>query len=151
MRLRMADEDRETYGGPEEVDFAEVPAWLDSLGYDDLVAVEDQITAELGAENPLLWVMYQLLTEPRYRAAIRNRRVWVWLALRAAGVDVPLAEFKPDHMYGLRVVTTSDAVPPADGADSSPTSSPQSDDATNTSTSESSTDGSTPGPDASTA
>jgi hypothetical protein len=152
MRLRMADGDRERYGGPEELDFAAVPAWLDDLGYDELVALDDQIIAELGPENPLMWVVYQLITDRRARGAMRIRRVWVWLSLRAAGVDLPLAEFKPAHLFGMRVVTDRDAVPPAGAADSSPTSSPESAEVElSIPTSESSTGASTPGPGASTA
>lgn len=156
MRLRMADEDREHFGGPEELDFAEVPAWLDSLGYDDLVAVEDQIIADLGPHKPaetptLLWVLDQLVSHTRESSRMRMIRVRVWLALRASGVDVALADFRPAHLYGVRVVQPArDAVPPAGASDSSPTSSPQAaEDETTTPTSESFTDASTPGPDAS--
>lgn len=158
MRLRMADEDREKYGGPEELDFAAVPAWLDSLGYDDLVAVEDQIIADLGPVKPgepatLLWVLDHLVSHTRESSRIRMIRARVWLALRAAGVDVALADFRPAHLYGVRVVQPAgDVVPPAGASDSSPTSSPESaGEAATTPTSESSTDASTPGPDASTA
>lgn len=152
MRLCMADEDRATYGGPEELDFAAVPAWLDGLGYDELVAVDDQIIAEFGDDKPLLWVFYQLLTEPSTTFSIRMRRVRLWLSLRAAGVELSLADFKPAHLYAVRVVKPArDAVPPAAEPDSSPTFSPESDEPTTTSTSESSTDASTPGPGASTA
>ncbi len=152
MRLRMADEDRATYGGPEELDFGDVPGWLDNLGFDPLVAVDDQVKADLGKDSPLLWVLYQLVSEPHAVLDMRIRRVWVWLSLRAAGVDLALADFRPAHLYGVRVVRpATDVVPPAGGADSSPTSSPESNEATTTSTSESFTDVSTPGPDASTA
>jgi hypothetical protein len=153
MRLRMADEDRATYGAPDELDFAAVPAWLDSLGYDDLVAVEDQLTADLGPAYPgedvtLLWVLDQLISHTRASSRLRMVRVRLWLALRAAGADVALADFRPAHLYGVRVIRPeADAVPP-DGSGSSPTSSPESAEPTTTSTSESSTDGSTPGPGA---
>lgn len=160
MRLRMADEDRERYGGPEELDFAEVPAWLDSLGYDDLVAVEDQIVVALkgllpSSEPPvtLMWVLERILWQKRESTYVRMIRVRAWLALRAAGVDIALPDFQPGHMaFGLRVVTPADdAVPPASASDSSPTSSPESPDVTTTTpTFESFTDASTPGPGAST-
>lgn len=155
MRLRMADEDREKYGGPEELDFADVATWLDGLGYDDLVAVEDQVVADLGPVKPgepqptLLWVLDQLLSHTRESGRIRMIRARVWLSLRAAGVDVALADFRPARLYAMRVVRASDAIPPADAPDSSPTSSPESADATTTTPeSGSSTDGSTPGPGA---
>jgi hypothetical protein len=155
MRLRMADEDREKYGGPEELDFADVSTWLDGLGYDDLVAVEDQVVGDLGPAKPgepqptLLWVLDQLLSHTRESGRIRMIRVRVWLSLRAAGVDVALANFRPARLYAMRVVRASDAVPPVDASDSSPTSSPESADATTTiPESASSTGGSTPGPGA---
>lgn len=151
MRLRMADEDREKYGGPEELDFADVPDWLDSLGYDDLVAVDDQIIAEFGKDSPLLLVLYQLLTEPGAAISIRMRRTRLWLSLRAAGVELPLADFKPARLYGVKVVRPArDAVPPVAESDSSSISSDTPDEAEPTTTPESgsSTDGSTPGPGA---
>lgn len=160
MRLRMADEDREKYGGPEELDFADVPAWLDNLGYDDLVSVEDQIVVALKGLLPpseppptLMWVLERILLERRESTYVRMLRVRAWLALRATGVDVALADFSPGHLaFGLRVAEpTGDAVPPADAPDSSSTSSPESADATTTIPgSGSSTGGSTPGPGAST-
>jgi hypothetical protein len=146
MLLRMADEDRATYGGPDELDFGAVPAWLDDLGYDDLAALDDEIVAALGAESPLLWVIYQLMTDRRARATIPIRRVWVWLSLRAAGVDVALADFKPAHLFRLRVVDPPGGAVPPGVADSSSTSSTESAEPTTTSASGSSTDASTPGP-----
>lgn len=154
MRLRMADEDREKYGGPEWVDFGDVPAWLDSLGYDELVAVEDQIIAGLppsktGPEPTLLWILEALISFSREASAMPMVRIRLWLALRAAGVDVALADFRPARLYGMRVVQPGrDAVPPADESDSSPTSSPTPGEATQATTpaSESFTAASIPGP-----
>lgn len=154
MRLRMAEPDQERYGGPEWLDFGDVPAWLDSLGYDDLVAVEKQVRAELepsnpkqGEEKPLLRVMYLLLTNAEEALYMPMRLVRLWLSLRAAGVDVALAEFRPARMWAVRLDNTvGGSVPPPGASDSSPTSSPESDATTSSSTSESFTAASTPGP-----
>jgi hypothetical protein len=149
MRQRMADVDREKYGGPEDFDFADVPPWLDDLGYDGLVALEDEILAEQG--KTLLWVLDQILSRTDEAYSLPMVRLRMWLCLRAAGVDLPLAEFKPARPYGVKVDRPApDAVPPDGESDSLPTSSPESDEATTTSTSESFTDGSTPGQDAAT-
>lgn len=155
MRLRMAEEDQQRYGGPEDLDFAAVPGWLDGLGYDDLVAVEDQIRDDLqgaklvppGEEVTLLWVLDQLISHTRLSSRLPLVRVRLWLSLRAAGVDLPLADFRPARLWGLKVVRPDGgAVPPAGEPDSSPTSLPESGETMTTSTSESSTDASTPGP-----
>lgn len=137
--LKLADEDRESFGGPELLDTRAAILRLNDLDYDALKAIEDEIRAEFGM------VLIEFLADEidtRSLAAFRGR---AWLALRHAGVDIALADFKP-NVFGMRSVRdTPDAGPPSGGAESSPESTTPAEPGP---TSPASTEASAPGPGA---
>lgn len=124
MRLRMCEADQQQYGGPEWLDPAAAVEALNDLDYDQLVAIEDQITAELGEDKTLPWVAAQLTYRTRQSSSIGVLRVRLWLALRqwmmqTHGTAVKLADFKPHVLAAEVEYQTPDADPPSDGPDSS--------------------------------
>lgn len=143
MLHRMSQDDRERYGGPEWLDFATATEWLEDCDYDALDGIEQEIRGLLGKEVTLLSVLGQIMRSDREASSVPMLRVQLWLCLRASGVDVPLADFKPKAFHLER----SDADPPSDGAEPSAIS-----DETTPPASETSTSASTPGsPEATTA
>lgn len=114
--LKLADEDRESYGGPEVLDTRAAILWLNDLGYDDLKAIEAEVRAEFGM------VLIAYLAEEVDSGSLDAFRGRTWLALKHAGVDIKLADYKPD-VFGMRTVREApDADPPSGGAESSPES-----------------------------
>ncbi|WP_427422657.1 hypothetical protein [Lysinibacillus fusiformis] len=116
MRLRMAPEDRETYGGPEWLDDDASTEALSDLDLDTLMEIEAGVKAELSMTlNRLTGTSFVNWEIPHLRGRL-------WLALRAAGVEVDLDDFKPAKI--LRTVLEvpkrggDDADPPASEADS---------------------------------
>jgi len=153
MRLRMCDEDQQRYGGPEWLDDDVTIEWLNDLDYDALRELEKQIKAdpgiveELGKSANLLSVVGQIIEPTEVAKSAPLLRARVWLALRAAGVDVALAGFTPKIFRARTAGRSADADPPSGGAESSPTSTQPS--TTDAPASETSTSASTPGsPDA---
>ncbi|GGK32178.1 hypothetical protein GCM10010124_26220 [Pilimelia terevasa] len=108
-RIRMCDADRETYGGPE---------WL---GFNLATLTDDTDLGELEAiEAATDTVLAVAVAEP---AGVRAIRLWLWIGLRNAGVNVEWAKFRPKV---LRVAwEAGDALPPDGGppsTDPSPSS-----------------------------
>lgn len=149
MRLRMCDADRQEYGGPEWLDSNAALDALNDLDYDQLAAIETQITDELGEDKTLLWVVSQLQSRTRQSTllALLRLRLWLslrqWMAERHDGVAIKLADFKPHVLLTEMERRVPDADPPSSGVESSPTSAPGS--AEDTPASETSTSPSTPG------
>lgn len=113
QNLRLTDADRERYGGPEWLDTDAALAWLNGLPFDELDAIEKQMRPELGV------VLLRFMAYEAYSDSLSAFRGRAWLALRQAGVDIALAEFKPDIVrIGWRPEDPADADPPADGASS---------------------------------
>lgn len=105
LQLRMSDADRDRYGGPEWLDYD--AAVLDDTPCDELAKIE----AQTGV------VLYEAVQEPNAAAALR---VWLWLALSRAGVDVAWPDFTPRTLR-LRI-RSGDAGPPASAPPSTPPS-----------------------------
>lgn len=142
MRLRLCDEDREQYGGPEWLEWSATVEWLNNLDGDALIALDEELGPHLPeAKGPLLWLanIVQLRrVDELYK--MRVSRAWAWLQLRAAGVDIDLPAFKP-RLLAMRA--EFDTNPPSGGEASSPKSTPDSQAASPES--ETSTSASTPG------
>jgi hypothetical protein len=118
MRLRMCTADQERYGGPEWLDVDAAEDGLNDLDYDALKAIEDQVMPVFGV-SLLRFVgkEFKEWTVP----SIRGR---LWLALRNAGVDVALADFKPKALSVEMQLRAPDADPPSGTPASSDTSTP---------------------------
>lgn len=143
-KLTLSEEDREKFGGPEVLDTDAALAWLNDLGYDELVAIEKQIRPELGM------VLLTFMADEVLTGSLVAFRGLAWLALRHAGEEIALADFKPDVLQMRRVRDAADAGPPSGGAASSPASTTTKKPRAGR-TSPGSTEASTPGPDAPTA
>lgn len=139
MRLRMAPEDRETYGGPEWLDDDATTEALNDLDLDALMDIEGEVKSELGM------TLNRLTATGFINWEIPHIRGRLWLALRMAGVEVDLADFKPAKILRTALEVPKrgggDARPPASEADSGTASTST----TSTPASETSDSGSTPG------
>lgn len=95
LRLRMCDEDREKFGGPQWLQF-DADQLLDTP-CDQLAAIETEtgIVLALAVDNPNL---------------TSARRLWLWLALKHAGVQLAWADFQPKVLRSD--FTSGDADPP---------------------------------------
>lgn len=96
-RLSMCEQDRDKYGGPEWLGL-NLEKFVDDTPAGELEQIEDltNVVVMWAVENP---------------AAARSVRLWLWLGLRKAGVEIPWAEFTPRT---LRVEwEPGDVVPPA--------------------------------------
>lgn len=134
MLLRMSERDRETYGGPEWLDTTATEDALNDLDYDALNAIDTEIFNTIGIG------LIRLLGGRLATWKLDATRVRLWLALRHAGVKIPLVDFKPRDLLNGLDLKVGDADPPSSEPDSSGTS-------TSATTPESATSGSasTPG------
>jgi hypothetical protein len=147
-RLRMTDADQERYGGPEWLDPDAITEWLNDLDYTGLVEVERQVIADLAPAFPdegvtLLWAYAQMVRRTRAATSLPMMRLKVWLALRAEGVDVALADFTP-KVFAIASEPDDEAEEDADPPASTPESSGISIPPVDSPGSETSTSGSTP-------
>lgn len=114
----MHDDDRATYGGPEYLDTKAPVEALNDLDFDALTALDEEVFLATGTglmRSIGLFSTWQL----------NALRVRLWLALRHAGVDIALADFKPAKI--LQVGTpiresVGDVDPPVSSPESSDTS-----------------------------
>lgn len=119
-RIRLCDEDRERYGGPEVLEYDR--AWLDDIPADELERIEAELL-------PHRVTLVQASAEWEYNLTARACRVVFWLAYRQAGITLPYKDFTPKVMAAravdLELPDGGDADPPAPTEEeSSPTSSP---------------------------
>ncbi len=111
----MHDDDRAKYGGPEYLDTKAPVEALNDLDFDALTALDEEVFLATGTglmRSIGMFATWQL----------NALRVRLWLALRHAGVDIALADFKPAKI--LQVGTpiregAVDADPPASSPESS--------------------------------
>lgn len=113
-RIRLCDEDRERYGGPEWLDSDAAIVWLSDLDEPKLTAVEKQVKAVFGMN------LLTFLTDEAFGGTMAAFRGRTWLALLHEGVDIKLADFTPKPMKMSWEPDAPDVGPPSGGADSSP-------------------------------
>lgn len=113
-RIKLCDEDRERYGGPEWLDTDAAIVWLSDLDEPTLRGIEKQVRAEFGQ------VLLTFLADEVFTGSMAAFRGRAWLALLHEGVDIALADFTPKPMKMAWEPAAPDAVPPSGGADSSP-------------------------------
>lgn len=137
MLLRLHEDDRATYGGPEWLDTTAAEDALNDLDYDGLNALDVEVFTATGLG------LIRMLGGRFATFKLDATRVRLWLAIRHTGVDIPLADFKPAHLLKLDIKVEPDGGD-ADPPSSSPGSSDTSTSAT-TPASETSGSSSTPG------
>lgn len=113
-QLRMCDADRERYGGPEWVTYADDQ--VIDLTFDELVAIEDAIGMS----------MVQLRGVEARLYTARGCRAILWIARKLAGQDDDFAEFKPNVQRLDMIPVFPDPDEPAGGDDADPPDGPTS-------------------------
>lgn len=105
VKFRLCEEDRETYGGPEWVEFSV-----------ELLADQPSDFCEQ-IEDTLGWTVGDLGTQ-LIRASTRSLRAAIWIGRRIAGCDDDWASFKP-KVWKAEQDDGEDDVPLADTGTSS--------------------------------
>lgn len=100
-RIKMCDTDRENFGGPEWLPFR-----LTEM-------IDDTDVGELERLEKLTGVPFADAVEELTSA--RAIRLWLWLGLRAEGVDVAWKDFRPKVLKAV-LDTDGGGVAPPDGA-----------------------------------
>lgn len=116
MKIRLADEDRERLGGPDELDCS-----IDPFTVRDAELIEDETGIEPYEALGLMLPDREELDETRVRLRWKPKglRLRVWLGLRRAGVDVPFGELTFSYLpfLGSSIIEK----PPSPGKDEPPT------------------------------